>query len=128
MTPEKLAQAARDFEEALTHHAANANAPIGQAEAAALRDRMKSLMNMISGQAEALSKIDEAVHSLRPRVDDADETRRQLNFLATKVNDMAVMQATIDARLKVVEERLGIVNFNESAVIFEKKSRAKKTK
>lgn len=103
------------------------NTPITQAEATALRDRHKSMMNMLSGLQEHIAKLDNEVQSLRSRADDADETAKQLRSLAARVGDMAEVQKDLLARLKVTEEKLGIVHFNEESIIVEEpKPKAKK--
>lgn len=80
---------------------------------------------MLSGLQEHIAKLDNEVHTLKSRADDADETARQLRSLATKVTDMAAVQKDMLERLKVTEEKLGIVHFNEEVIVEEPKPKPK---
>lgn len=104
------------------------NAPVSIAEANALRDRIKSFMTMLSAMQEHISNLDQQSSNLNSRADDADEVTKQFRSLASKVTDMAAVQRDVIARLKVVEEKLGIVSFNEQAApaIIETKPKVKK--
>lgn len=78
----------KTFETAIAGYQASAAKPVSQAEASALRDRMKSLIDMITRQAEGLAKAQAEIQTLRARADDADETSRQLRALAMRVSDL----------------------------------------
>ena len=84
MTQDKM----RAFEAALAGYQQDHAAPISSAEAAALRDRVKSLLNLLTSQAEKLAKADAEIQALRARADDADETSKQLRALAVRVSDL----------------------------------------
>lgn len=76
------------------------NGPISNAEASALRDRQKSILNLLTDLRSAVSELQTKVSSLTARVDDTTELSNQLKSVSMKVNDMA---SSYDARLKRVE-------------------------
>ena len=126
---DKFAAIAEEFQKQLGIPS-DSNQPVTVAEANALRDRIKSFMSMLSAMQEHVGNLDQKSSDLKSRADDADEVGKQFRSLASKVNDMATVQKDVVARLKVVEEKLGIVTFNEEvvtpAIIEEKKPKAKK--
>lgn len=79
------------------------NGPISNAEASALRDRQKSILNLLTELQAAVSELQTKVSSLTARVDNANELSNQLNSVSMKVNDIA---ASYDARLKRVESAI----------------------
>lgn len=78
--------------------------PISMTEANALRDRQKSIINLLTDLKTIVSDLQTKVSSLSSRVDNANELSNQLsnqlNSVSMKVNDIA---ASYDARLKRVE-------------------------
>jgi len=69
--------------------------PITVAEATALRDTMRSLLKAISRTDEAVLELSKQVSSLASRVEDHEETSRQLKSVIERV-------ATLEASLKEV--------------------------
>lgn len=75
------------------------NKPVTQAESANIRDRLRSLVQLISRTADQFSQLDSKVQELRTRTEDAEEIRKQFRHLAIKVNEMS-------ARLKTAEDTI----------------------
>ncbi len=100
MKPEEIL-AHSEFQKILAGQVPDALQPVSQAEAGALRDRLRSLINMISRTEEHLSQLDSKVQELRARAEDAEEIGKQFKHLAIKVQEMS-------ARLKTVEDKLGV--------------------
>jgi len=73
--------------------------PITVAEATALRDTMRSLLKAISRTDEAVLELSKQVASLASRVEDHEETSRQLKSVIERV-------ATLEASLKEVSSKL----------------------
>lgn len=76
--------------------------PISLAEATALRDRQKSILNLLTDLQSTVYELQTKVSSLSSRVDDAKELSNQVNSLAAKVNDMS---ASHGARLTALEPK-----------------------
>lgn len=74
--------------------------PISMTEANALRDRQKSIINLLTDLKTIVSDLQTKVSSLSSRVDNANELSNQLNSVSMKVNDIAT---SYDVRLKRVE-------------------------
>lgn len=78
------------------------NSPISVTEANALRDRQKSILNLLIELKIAISELQTKVSSLSSRAEDSKELSNQFNSLATRVNDMA---ASHGARLSILETK-----------------------
>jgi ABC-type transporter Mla subunit MlaD len=108
MTPEEILQKSDTLQQLIAGHMPDTNQPISQAEAAAIRDRLRSLINLITRAEEHYSQLDSKVQELRARAEDAEEVAKQFKHLAIKVQELVANVKDLTTRVQAVESKLGL--------------------